>query len=308
MLFVVVLSCSGHAAPNAAAPALNCAPAPVSSAEPLRNSTKLQADPLDSPLSKVRLQFATPELGEHVMIADPRSFRVTVSSDALGPDVIGLELGLDAARPRRLSVAEPTILLGELLSADVELGPGAHWLFAAPVLASGLVPRAAAAGPRAAQARRFFVGKTPDEAAGPSGAVWLRKPEGSYNGTKNSQSLLFEAFVFSALGAAIDTPCTITLRSPAVSGQLQLASPFVLREVPSGLYEVTASALGALTSTTHFTVNRELAGGSWAGRFYPASCALGPRRNSVWARSSCSPISRGGASPSTSCSACCASR
>jgi hypothetical protein len=124
------------------------------------------------------------------------------------------------------------------------------------------VPRAVSGGPRAAQARRFFIGKTPDEAAGPSGAVWLRKPEGSYNGAKNSDSVVFEAFVFSSLGTPLDTPCTITLESPAVSGQLRLASPFVLHELPSGLYEVSTSAMTAGTSTTHFTVNRELAGGS----------------------------------------------
>ncbi len=228
----------------------------------MRNSTKLRVDGLDSPLSKASLNFTAPELGEHVMIAEPRSYRVHVISDAVGPDVIGLEVALDAGRPRRVSLAEPTIPLGELLSADAELRPGSHWLFAAPVLASGLVPRAALGGPRVAKARRFFIGKTPDEAAGPSAAIWLRRPEGSYNGAKSSESVLFEAFVFSALGVESDTPCTIALRSPAVSGQLQLASPFVLREVPSGVYEVSVSAAAALTSTTHFTVNRELAGGS----------------------------------------------
>lgn len=196
------------------------------------------------------------------MLADPRSYRVRVIVDAIGPDIIGLELGLDAGRPRRVSLAEPSIALGELLSADAELGNGAHWLFAAPIAASDLVPRAVAGGARAAQARRFFIGKTPDEAAGASGSVWLRRPDGSYNGVKNGGSVLFEAFVFSALGAALDTPSTITLESVAVRGQLRLASPFVLHDVPSGLYEVTASATAASTRTTHFTVNRELAGGS----------------------------------------------
>jgi hypothetical protein len=212
------------------------------------------------PLSPASLQFAAPELGEHVMSADPRSFRVHVVTDAVGPGVIGIDLALDAGRPRRSPLAETEIALGELLSEGAELMPGAHWLFAAPVLASGLVPRAASGG--AAKARRFFVGKTSDEAAGPSGAVWLRKPEGSYNGPKGSESMLFDAFVFSALGAELDTPCTITLRSPAVSGQLRLASPFVLHEVPSGVYEVSVSATAASTSTTLFTVNRELVGGS----------------------------------------------
>jgi len=217
---------------------------------------------LDSPLSTASLQFVTPELGEHVMSADPRSYRVRLISDAALPDIIGLELSLDAGRPRRVSLAEPTIALGELLKADVALVPGAHWLFAAPVTASGLVPRAASGGPRAAKARRFFIGKTSGEAAGPSGAVWLRRPDGSYNGAKNSESVVFDAFVFSALGTQSDTPYTITLESPAVSGQLRLTSPFVLHEVPSGLYQVSVEAVAATTHMTHFTVNRELSGGS----------------------------------------------
>jgi len=123
------------------------------------------------------------------------------------------------------------------------------------------VPRPTAGGPRAARARRFFVGTTPDEALGPSGAVWLRRPEGSYNGPKNSESVLFEAFVFSALGAPLEEPCTITVRSPKLSGQLRFASPFLLHEVPSGVYELSTSARAASTSSTRFNVNRELGGG-----------------------------------------------
>jgi hypothetical protein len=212
------------------------------------------------PLSPAALSFVAPELGEHVTSADPHGFRVQVRADAFGPDIIGVDLALDAGRPRRSSLAETTITLGELLSADAELSPGEHWLFAAPVLASGLVPRTASGG--SAKARRFFIGNTLGEAAGPSGAVWLRKPEGSYNGPKSSESVLFEAFVFSALGAEVDAPCTITLRSPKVSGQLRLASPFLLHEVPSGAYELSVSARAAPIRTTQFTVNRELVGGS----------------------------------------------
>jgi hypothetical protein len=262
VLSALAVSCGGQAAPSAAVPASNCAPPPVASVEPVQNSTKLPAIALDSPLSVASLSFATPELGEHLLTADPRSYRVRVVSDAVGPDVVALELALDAGRPRSVSLAEPSIALGELLSEDAELLPGAHWLFAAPVSASGLVPRAAAGGPRAARARRFFVGKTPDEAAGPSGAIWLRKPEGSYNGAKSSESVLFDAFVFSALGAPIDAPCTISLRSAAVSGQLSLTSPFAVHEMPSGVYELSTSASAASTRITHFTVNRELGGGS----------------------------------------------
>ena len=217
---------------------------------------------LESPLAKASLAFAAPTLGEHVMLADPHSYRVQVSSDTIGPDVVGLELALDAGRPRRVSLAESTITLGELASADAELGKGAHWLFAAPVLASGLVPRASAGGPSAARACRFFIGQAPDEAAFASGALWLRRPDGTYNGPKNGQAVLFELFVFSALGTPVDTPGTLTLQSRAVNGQLRLPSPFVLREVPSGVYQITASAPAAANATTHFTVNRELTGGS----------------------------------------------
>jgi hypothetical protein len=226
----------------------------------VQNSTKLPAELLDSPLSPANLYFAAPELGEQVLLAEPRTYRVHVVSNAAGPDLVGLELSLDAGRPRRLSLAEPTITLGELLSEDAELGAGPHWLFAAPVTASGLVPRAAAGAPRAAKARRFFIGKIANETAADRGAVWLRRPDGSYNGPKNSDSVVFDALVFSASGVAIDVPCTISLRSAAVSGQLSLASPFVVHEVPSGVYEVSASALSAGPSTSHFTVNRELGG------------------------------------------------
>jgi len=260
VLLVVVVSCNRQVQPIAAVPAANCGPAPVVSAAPL-NSTQLQAEELESPVSQASLHFGAPELGAHVTVADPRSYRVQIVTDAVGADIIGLDVALDEGRPRRVSVSAPTIALGQLLSEDAELTPGGHWLFAAPLVASGRVPRSALGGVRAATARRFFIGDTPDEAAGPSGAVWLRKPEGTYNGAKGNEAVLFDAFTFSALGAPIDTPCTITLRSASVSGQLRLASPFALHEVPSGLYDVSASASTARPSATHFIVNRELSGG-----------------------------------------------
>lgn len=235
---------------------------PVARAQPVQNSTQLRAEPVDRPQTQTALAFVAPDLGEHLQLAEPRSYRVRLSRDALGPDVVALEVSLDAGRPRSLSLAEPAIALGELLSEDSELSNGSHWLFAAPVQASGVVPRAASGGRSVARARRFFVGKSADEAAGPSGAVWLRRPDGSYNGAKNGDSVLFEAFVFTALGEPSDAPSTITLRSPKINGQLQLPSPFLLREVPSGVYEVSVSAPSASASTTHFTVNRELGGGS----------------------------------------------
>jgi len=257
------LSCGGQTAPNAAAPppTTSCAPPPVGSAVPVVNSTALRAESIDSPKLQTVLTFAAPELGEHLMLAEPRSFRVQLSRPVVAPEVVAVEVSLDAGRPRRLPLTESSVTLGELLSEDHELAPGSHWLFAAPVVASGLSPRASSSGAPLARARRFFVGKSADEAAGSSGAVWLRTPAGSYNGPKNSDSVTFDAFVFSALGEPMDVPYTISLRSPKVSGQLQLASPFVLHDVPSGGYEVSLSALG-FSATTRFIVNRELGEGS----------------------------------------------
>ena len=260
MLLVVVVSCNRQVQPTAAVPAANCAPAPVISAAPM-NNTPLQAEVLESPVSQASVHFGAPELGVHLTVADLRSYRVRIETDAAGPDIIGLDVALDEGRPRRVSVSEPTIALGQLLSEDAELTPGGHWLFAAAVVASGRVPRSPLGGARAATARRFFIGDTRDEAAGPSGAVWLRKPEGTYNGAKANEAVLFDAFTFSALGTPSATPCTITLRSASLSGQLRLASPFALHEVPSGVYEVGASASTARPSATHFIVNRELSGG-----------------------------------------------
>lgn len=223
----------------------------------MQNSTGLRAESIESPLARASLSFATPELGEHVVLADPRSYRVQLRTEVADPAVVGVEVSLDAGRPRKLSPSHTTLTLGELLSEDAVLEPGSHWLFAAPLLASGLVPRASSGGGRVAAARRFFVGQN-EQAADSRGAVWLRKPEGTYNGVKNTETVTFEAFVFSALGAPLEEPCTITLRSPSVTGELRLASPFALHEVPSGVYEVSASARAAATSTMYFTVNREL--------------------------------------------------
>lgn len=243
------------------AKAPNCALAPVALEEPVQNTTNLRAQALESPVAGALLSFATPQLGEHVSLAEPGSYRVQLLSDGLGPEVTGIELALDSGRPRRLPPSQSSVVLSELLSEDVTLSPGSHWLFAAVVLASGLVPRPTPAEPRAARAVRFFVGTTADEASGPSGAVWLRRPEGSYNGPKSSESVMFDAFVFSALGSPIEEPVTIGLQSPKVNGQVRFASPFLLYDVPSGVYELSASARAGSTSTTHFTVNRELGGG-----------------------------------------------
>jgi hypothetical protein len=114
--------------------------------------------------------------------------------------------------------------------------------------------------PRAAIARRFFIGKAPPGEAGPSGAVWLRKPEGTYNGPQNAGRVLFDAFVFSAAGTPLDVTCTIGLRAPGVTGALRLPAPFSMQDMPSGDYDVDVSAPSARAVTSRFVVNRELAG------------------------------------------------
>lgn len=259
MLFAAALACAGQELPSVPVKAPKGARAPVVHEAPAQNSTALRAEALESPVSGVTLSFVAPELAERVLLAEPRDYRVRLISDG-APDVTEIELGLDSGRPRRLPLSQLTITLAELISDDVPLRPGSHWLFAAPVLASGLVPRAASGAPRIARARRFFVGKAADEAGVASGAVWLRRPEGSYNGPKNSESVIFEAFAFSALGAPTEEPCTIALRSPEVSGQLRFASAFLVHDLPSGVYEVSTSAPAAPTSNTQFNVNRELGG------------------------------------------------
>ncbi len=183
-------------------------------------------------------------------------------TDAVGPEIVGLELALDAGRPRRVSIAEPHDCLGRI--AERRRRARARPTLAIRSSGLGLRPSPparfgwTARGQGASLLHRQDVGR----GARPSGAVWLRRPEGSYNGAKSSEAVTFDAFVFSALGAELETPCTITLESSAVSGQLRLASPFLLRDVPSGVYEVSASASAAATRTTFFTVNRELVGGS----------------------------------------------
>jgi hypothetical protein len=225
------------------------------------NTTQLVVDPVTSAISKMSVRFATPELGQSLTAADPRAFQVRVVVVAPEPNALGVDVALDDQRPRRLSAAEPFVTLGQLTPADGEVLLGEHWLFAAPVLASGLVPRATATAPRAAVARRFFVGTAPQDRSGPSGAVWLRKPEGTYNGP-NARAVVFDAFSFSATGAPLELASTIELKSGHLAGELRLRAPFFVREVPSGDYEVTASAASAAPRVTRFTVNRELGGGS----------------------------------------------
>jgi hypothetical protein len=259
VFLVAFAACNRQTQPVAAVPSASCAPPPSSAqVDALVNDTPLRTEPVDTPTSSVQLTFRAPELGERIATEGASAYLVRLVSSAAQSDALGVDVALDAQRPHRLAAPVTEIALARLLSSpDAELAPGAHWLFAAPVLASGLVPRPAPGQPRAAIARRFFIGKVA-EAAGPSGAVWLRKPEGTYNGAKNADSVLFDAYAFSATGALLDPPCTIAIAG--ITGKLRLPAPFSVLSVASGEYEVTVSSATAPPVTSRFTVNRELGG------------------------------------------------
>ena len=225
------------------------------------NGTPLRIEAAPSPRAALELSIVSPALGELITAADPGAYSVGLALSGALDDVNGIEVALDAGRPRRLAPGRSGVSLNELLPADSALSQGAHWLFAAPVSASGLVPRRAPDGLRVALARRFFVGQVPSAEAGPSGAVWLRSPEGTYNGARRADRVLFDAYAFSATGALLDAPCTLLLRGPGISGEMRQASPFFGLELASGEYEASVSSAGARASSTRFTVNRELGGG-----------------------------------------------
>ncbi len=262
--FTSFAACGTRSASSGAALPGNCQPLPGASARSdaavVSNSTSLVAETLPSPTAKRRIYFGKPELAEEIPLEARLSYEVRLLRDKAGEEDGPIDVALDGERPRRLLASESAIPLARLLAADAELSAGAHWLFAAPVLASGLVPRNAPNLPRAGIARRFFIGKQPPSEPGPTGALWLRKPEGTYNGAEAADHVLFDVFVFSAAGAPLDAPYTVTLHGPNISGDLRLASPFLVHGLPSGDYEVAVSALTAKPLAARFVVNRELAG------------------------------------------------
>jgi hypothetical protein len=261
VLLIAVAACDRQAPPPRALPAANCAPLPSAIPNLPANSTSLRTEPAPSPRAALELSIVSPALGELVTAADPGAYPVRLALSGALDDVSGIEVTLDAGRPRRLAHGRSAVSLNELLPADSALSQGTHWLFAAPVSASGLVPRRASDGLRVALGRRFFVGQVPSAEAGPSGAVWLRTPEGTYNGARKADRVLFDAYAFSATGALLDAPCTVLLRGPGASGEMRLMSPFFALELASGEYEATLSSASAAPSSTRFTVNRELGGG-----------------------------------------------
>jgi hypothetical protein len=259
---VAVASCGPQVRSAGAVAPANCQPLPgegaSAGAAATSNDSPLVGEPLASPTSKANVHFAAPDLAEEIPLEARLSYEVRLLRDGAVEPMPLIDVALDGGRPRRLSAAQSSIALGQLVPADAELSPGAHWLFAAPVLASGLVPRPGPGLPRAGSARRFFIGKQAPSASGPTGALWLRKPEGTYNGASAADRVLFDVFAFSASGAPLDAPYAVTLHGPSGSGQLRYPSPFSVHDVPSGDYQVVVSSPTALPLEVRFAVNREL--------------------------------------------------
>lgn len=269
-----VLLCAATASQRQALPAAAVAtakyrapPASMSaSSDAVLNTTGLTVRSLDVPVSDMSVQISEPDLGQVIPSADAVRYeaRFAVTASKSDPLVAGLPesealvvaVALDSGRPRRVAPARAAIALGELIAVDEQLADGEHWLFAAPLPVSG-VPTPAPGSPRSAVARRFFVGKLGRADAAASGAVWLLSPEGTYNGPY-VESVIFDAFVFDGAGHALTARPTISLNGPGVSGEMRLASPFAIGKLTSGDYEVKASAPGASTRTSRFTINREL--------------------------------------------------
>jgi len=230
------------------------------------NSTGLLTRSLDIPVSNMSVRISQPELGQVIPNADAARYeaRFVVSSSKTDPLLVGrpdsealvVAVALDGGRPRRVALGRAAVTLGELIRVDQELTEGEHWLFAAPLPASG-VPAPAAGSPRSAVARHFFVGKVPSDHADASGAVWLLLPDGTYNGPY-AGNVVFDAFAFNATGMPLATLPTIALSGPGVSGEVRLASPFAIGKFGNGDFDVKASAPSANPISIRFTINSEL--------------------------------------------------
>lgn len=220
------------------------------------NTTGLGVEPAVVPLSEGRVRFVAPLAGERIDVERAPSYELRWSSEQLDADALGVDIALDGNRPRRLPVTQSSTRLGSLVPVSEALSPGRHWLFLAPIAASGVIPRRAPDGPRSAVAVVFQVGAGPVTSDG-KGALWLRKPEGTYNGLA-SEHLLFDVQAFAEDGRPVAEPCTFSLRGPA-SGELGLPSPFSVPALSSGDYEIQALAGGFESFLPRrFTVNAEL--------------------------------------------------
>jgi hypothetical protein len=200
--------------------------------------------------------LSAPALDERILPEQASRYEVHWACEQLDPDALGVDVALDANRPRRLPASPSTIALGSLVPAGEPLAPGEHWLFAAPIAASGLIPRRDPNAPPSALAVRFQIGERPTPAR-VKGAVWLRRPDGTYNG-RSSEHVLFDALAFGENGAPLADPCTFRVHGP-VTGELGVAAPFAALALVSGDYEIEASTSAvAAVSARAITVNAEL--------------------------------------------------
>jgi hypothetical protein len=257
-LVIAVTACSSNAPPVRVAPvAASAPPAPPAAREAPRNTLGLTVEQLVSPISPASVRFVAPVAGEHIALGAARGYDVHWLSEQLDADALGVDVALDANRPRRLPASQSLVPLGLLVPAGEEPAAGEHWLFAAPIAASGLVPRRAEGEPRSAVAVRFQIGDAAPRSTRSTGTVWLRKPEGTYNGS-SSERVLFDAQGFSETGRPVTLPCAIALRG-TLAGELRFPSPFAALAFKSGDYEVGASAPGLEPAPTRvITVNAEL--------------------------------------------------
>jgi hypothetical protein len=254
-LVIAVIACDRTTPPARVAKDATPPPiTPIVIAEAPLNTTGLGVEPVESPISDASVRFLAPSTGQRLVLAEARNFDVRWQSAGLDPDALGVDIALDAYRPRRLPPTQSAVSLAVLVPADEELTPGEHWLFAAPITASGLVPRRSKSAPGSAVALEFIVGDAPLNPAA-TGAIWLRKPEGTYNGP-NAEHVLFDAQAFDASGAPLGVPCAIHLQGPAF-GDLALPAPFSVLSLKNGDYELRATARGS-TMARSITVNSEL--------------------------------------------------
>lgn len=208
------------------------------------------------PVSQGSVRFVAPLRGEQITIEQARGYELRWASEQLDADALGFDIALDGNRPRRLPLAQSSMPLSSLVPADDALSPGRHWLFLASIEASGVIPKRSLDGLPSAVAVEFQVGAVP-VASDAKGALWLRKPEGTYNGAA-SEHVLFDAQAFAENGSPLAEPCTLSLRGPA-SGELGISGPVSVPALGSGDYEIQPLASGFESfPPRHFTVNAEL--------------------------------------------------
>jgi hypothetical protein len=258
----LVIACSGCNRVTLPVSVPQASPSPVAASsavrEGSRNTTGLVVEALTRPTSAASVRLLAPNVGERIALAAARLYDVRWVGEQLDADGLGVDVALDAYRPRRLPRSASLIPLALLVPVDEQLAPGEHWLFAAPVSASGLVSRPALESPPSASAVRFSIGEGPLESATPVGAVWLREPQGTYNGPR-SERVLFDAQAFGPEGAPLAAPCAVHLVGEP-RGELELPGPFSVLALKGGSYEVSASAPGTKPASARFSVNPELGG------------------------------------------------